>query len=265
MKRALIFGLLCAACVHLPTGGDDDATISLGGTSFTLAELKRQLPTETIRGFDPYYQREKAFLTLPLEALLRLRWPGLDLAKQDFVLRASDGYTVPAEAGRLLEGAYLAYADADGAWEPIGAKRVNPGPWYLVWKDHRDLTTHPRPWALASIDAESFEAVFPLLVPRSGDANVQRGFALFREHCVKCHALNQQGGRVGPELNVPKNVTEYRDDAFLREWIKNPLAFRISVMPPSPQLSDDDLSALLAYLRAMKQSKVEVPTGAAHL
>ena len=111
------------------------------------------------------------------------------------------------------------------------------------------------PSALASIAAEKFEKVFPKLVPPAGDAQVQHGFQLFKEHCVKCHALNQQGGRVGPELNVPMNVTEYRDEPFLRAWIRNPGQFRISVMPPSPELSDDDLTAVLAYLRAMKQTR----------
>jgi hypothetical protein len=78
---------------------------------------------------------------------------------------------------------------------------------------------------------------------------------------VKCHAINQQGGRVGPELNVPQNVTEYRDEAFLRAWIKNPFTFRVSAMPPSPQLSDADVTSLLRYLASMKGSKIEV-TGA---
>ncbi len=168
---------------------------------------------------------------------------------------------MPLSGERLLEGAYLAWADADGAWAPIGTQRANPGPWYLVWKSQTDLTTHPRPWALARISRERFETVFPLLVPPGDDAQVARGFGLFRDFCVRCHALNQQGGRVGPELNVPQNVTEYRDEAFLRAWIADPSVYRISVMPPSPQLSDADLTALLAYLKAMKATKVPVEPG----
>ena len=66
---------------------------------------------------------------------------------------------------------------------------------------------------------------------------------------------------MGPELNVPQNVTEYRDEAFLRAWIKNPFTFRVSAMPPSPQLSDADVTSLLRYLASMKGSKIEV-TGA---
>lgn len=261
MKRWLVV-LLLTTCAHAPRGGDDSATLIIGEKTFTLAQLRAQVPTETLRGFDPYYQREKTFLALPLEPVLRLAYPTENFAAQEFVLRASDGYTVPLNGARLLEGAYLAFADADGAWEPIGTQKANPGPWYVIWKAHTDLTTHPRPWALARISIEAFEKVFPLLVPPGNDAQVQRGFQLFREQCVRCHALNQQGGRVGPELNISQNVTEYRDEAFLRAWIRDPSTFRISVMPPSPQLSEDELTALISYLRAMKATKVNAPKSA---
>lgn len=261
MKRLLAL-VLVTACAHGPRGGDDSSQLKVGDQTFTLGELRARVRPETVRGFDPYYQREKTFEALPLEPVLRLAYGDEHFAAKEFVLRARDGYTVPINGARLLEGAYLAFADADGAWEPIGAQKANPGPWYVVWKHQTDLTTHPRPWALASVSIESFEEVFPLLVPPGDDAQVKRGFALFRDHCVKCHALNQQGGRVGPELNVPQNVTEYRDERFLRAWIADPSQYRISVMPPSPQLSEDDLTALLGYLRAMKATKVTTPKSA---
>ena len=54
------------------------------------------------------------------------------------------------------------------------------------------------------------------------------------------------------------------DEAFLRAWIKNPFAFRVSVMPPSPQLGEDDLGALLAYLSAMKEAKIDVAAPGGH-
>jgi hypothetical protein len=38
----------------------------------------------------------------------------------------------------------------------------------------------------------------------------RKGFDLFRKECLKCHSLNLQGGDIGPELNVPQNITEYR-------------------------------------------------------
>jgi mono/diheme cytochrome c family protein len=272
--RTLAGALLLISCAHAPapSGGQDTATLQflengVDRGTLTLAQLKARVPAETITGFDPYYQRPKRWHALPLEPVLRLAFPREDLSSLEFTLRARDGYTVPVSGSRLLEGgAYLAFADADGPWEPIGAQHADPSPWYLVWKgeSQAQLATHPRPWALASIAIEPFEAVFPLVVPRSKDPRVTRGFAIFRQQCVRCHAMNQQGGRVGPELNVPKNVTEYRDEGFLRAWIRDPFAFRISAMPPSPQLSEDELTALLAYLSVMKDSKIEVAAPGGH-
>ncbi len=263
--------LLFVSCAHVSTG-DPAARLAFSKNgkergTFSLDQLRAQIPEETVSGFDPYYQRPKRWRALPLEPVLRVAFQDEALKSQEFTLRALDGYTVPISGSRLLEGgAYLAFADADGPWEPIGAQHASPGPWYLVWKgtDQGELTSHPRPWALASISIEPFETVFPLVVPRSKEPKVNEGFALFRQQCLKCHAINQQGGRVGPELNVPKNVTEYRDEAFLRAWIRNPFAFRISVMPPSPQLSEDELSALLAYLAAMRDSKIDVAVAGGH-
>jgi mono/diheme cytochrome c family protein len=194
--------------------------------------------------------------------VLQRVFAGVELTQVEFVLRASDGYTVPLSGSRLLEsGAYLAFADAAGPWEPIGAMKADPAPFYLVWRGEaqQDLATHPRPWSLASIAVEPFERVFPKVVPPAGaGAPVQRGFALFREQCVRCHAINQQGGRVGPELNVPRNITEYRDEAFLRAWLADPSSFRLSAMPAFAGLPREDVDALLAYLRAMAGAKVEV-------
>lgn len=266
MKRASFVLLLALSCAHLTPAGDDTATLRFSENGaergvFTLAQLRARVAEATVTGFDPYYQRVKTWRALPLEPVLRLAFAERPLASLEFTLRASDGYTVPVSGARLLEGgAYLAFADAAGAWEPIGEKRSNPGPWYLVWagQAQRDLTTHPRPWALESIAIEPFERAFPLVVPKSTDARVQRGFELFRGQCLKCHAINQQGGRVGPELNVPKNVTEYRDEAFLRAWIRDPFSFRVSVMPGSPHLSEEELSSVLAYLSAMKDVKIDV-------
>jgi mono/diheme cytochrome c family protein len=277
MKWAAV-ALFVAACPKLaPTSSGDDAAVlgfsKHGGpvTRRSLKELKARFPVERWTAFDPYYQRPKTWLALPIAPVLEDAFPGEDLKAVDFVLTASDGYTVPISGARLLEGgAYLAFADADGPWQPIGPKGAWPGPWYLVWRGEaqQDLTTYPRPWALARIAIERFEDVYPKVVPPKGegpaDDGVQRGFRLFRTLCFKCHAINRQGGSVGPELNVPRNITEYRDEAFLRAWIRNPFSFRVSVMPPSPQLSEEELDALLAYLRAMAAVKVPVAAPAAH-
>ena len=87
-----------------------------------------------------------------------------------------------------------------------------------------------------------------------GDA-AWRGFAIFRDQCVHCHAVNRQGGRVGPELNVPRSIVEYRPVEQIKAYIQNPLAFRYSTMPAHPGFGDAELDGLVAYFSAMKDRK----------
>lgn len=227
------------------------------------ADLARDVAPETFTAFDPYYNRPKTFRALRLAPLLERAFgePAAALAALDFVLRAKDGYTVPMPGARLLEpGAYLAIADVDvPGWEPIGPQRANPGPFYLVWRgaEQQKLETHPRPWQLATIEIAPFSATFPHTVPTgvAADAPAAAGFRVFRQRCVACHAVNREGGRVGPDLNVPRSIVEYRPEAQIRAYIRDPRAFRYGNMPAHPDLADADLDALVAYFHAMKDRK----------
>lgn len=228
-----------------------------------ISDLLRDVPAETFTAYDPYYNREKTFRAVPLAAVVRKGFQGADagLTAQEFVLRARDGYTVPLRGNKVFEaGAYVAFADADvPGWELIGPQRANPGPFYVVWrgKDQQDLETHPRPWQLAAIEIARFEDLFPHTAPK-GEAEgsgAMRGFAIFKEQCVHCHAVNREGGRVGPELNVPKSIVEYRPVDQIKAYIRDPLTFRYGNMPAHPSLKDGDLDDLVSYFSAMKTRK----------
>lgn len=231
--------------------------------TLTRAALEAAVPPETWTAFDPYYNRAKTFRALPLAAMLVAGFgaPAAELEKLDFVLRARDGYTVPIPGAKLFEkGGYLAVADMDvPGWQPIGPQGVSPAPFYLVWREpsQRSLDTHPRPWQLATIEIAPFDVTFPHTVPTglSASAPAMAGFRRFRASCISCHAMNREGGRVGPELNVPQSIVEYRPRPQIRAYIKNPLTFRYGNMPPHPGLTEADLDELLAYFDAMKDRK----------
>jgi mono/diheme cytochrome c family protein len=235
--------------------------------TLSLAELAGKIPPESFRAYDPYYAREKGFRALPLVRVLQEGFgtDAGDLRAHDFVLRARDGYAVPLTGAKVTEaGAYIAFADLDApGWEPIGPQRANPAPFYLVWRNagQQSLDTHPRPWQLATVAIAPFEGTYPHVAPRGAREDAQRGFAIFRGQCIACHAINREGGRVGPELNVPQSIVEYRPEAQIRAYIRDPRTFRYGNMPAHPNLTDADLDGLLAYFRAMRDRKHD-PEGA---
>ena len=90
----------------------------------------------------------------------------------------------------------------------------------------------------------------------SADGSPARaGFEIFRRECISCHAINGEGGRVGPELNVPRSIVEYRPAEQIKAYIRDPQSFRYTTMPPHPHLTDTDLEALVAYFRTKSTQK----------
>ncbi len=147
----------------------------------------------------------------------------------------------------------------DPAWEPIGRAAVDPGPFYLVWTgaDQTDVHRYPWPYQLAAIEISSFDSLYPHTVPRGaaeGDP-ARVGFAIFRAECVSCHAINGEGGKVGPDLNIPRSIVEYRPAEQVKAFIRDPHSFRYTSMPAHLHLSPRDLDSLVAYFQVMKDQK----------
>jgi len=225
----------------------------------TLSELKSKLETQTIELYDTEYKKSKRYLGFTVGDVLALGF-GDDLDNPDFTdiaFTALDGYESVSVLPKMKEkGGYIVFADLDSnSWEPIGRTDANPGPFYLVWtgKDQLPENEYPWPWQIASINIMRFPDQYPLVYPEGAgkDSAVYKGYEIFKGSCVRCHSMNKQGGKAGPDLNAPKSIVAYRSEYMIKEFIKHPSVYRYTQMPDHPDLTDQNLNNLIAYFRYM--------------
>ncbi len=96
--------------------------------------------------------------------------------------------------------------------------------------------------------------------------SVQEGEKLFKQRCASCHDMERK--LVGPPL---KNVTEKREEEWLIKFIRNsqelinagdPIAVQLFEeynripMPPNPDLTDDQIKSILAYIEQSSKGEV---------
>ena len=284
MRRAgspsIVLFAAALAAVLLPTGLHAEPeppalVFSRGGTETPVAksDLRAKCEPGPVEVDDPYYGRTKRFLACPLARVLAIGFGDASgVAGQDVLLRAIDGYTRSVAGDQLLiEGAFLAFEDADreaGGFDEIDRRQVDPAPFYMIWQGEgrNDTAAWPWPYQLRTIEIAPFETRFPHTIPVGAEpaSAERRGFALFRRECFSCHSINGEGGKVGPDLNVPQSIVAYRPAGQIRAFIRNPRTFRYTTMPPHLHLGEAELDDLLAYFTAMSQLQHDPGSGGGH-
>lgn len=225
----------------------------------SLKRLRSDLGEHRLEVYDAMYKKDKRYRALELAAVLRAGFGEMleSDAYSHLALVAKDGYASVAQIERALEpGGYLVFEDLEfPQWEPIGSRGADPAPLYVMWSGAAQLPKagYPWPWQLVRIRLLRFEEQYPEVVPAAEDAPVQAGFELFRTRCLRCHALNGQGGKVGPDLNAPRNVLSYRSAEMVKAFIREPRSFRDSKMPNHQDLTARQLDDLVEYLWAMRR------------
>jgi cytochrome c oxidase subunit 2 len=105
---------------------------------------------------------------------------------------------------------------------------------------------------------DRFVAAAKSYTPPVADA---RGQQVFQQNCAACHSVQAKmpPAVIGPELAFTGNrvglaagIVDYTPEN-MKAWIRDPAAMKPGVkMPGFPQLSEEDLEALVRYLEGLK-------------
>lgn len=256
--------LLLLSLVTLLVMGAEAAKLELVGPSkkevFSVDTLRSRLKMQTVKIEDPVYKAVKEFDGFLLEDVLNQVSNGKDL--DEIVFTAIDGYSPNMNANLLKKHrAYLVFQEHNKPFEKVvqGKQRIDPGPYYVVWEEGPKVEhSVPWPYQVVKIEAVDFKKKYPKIFPNGPNEAELKGFSTFKSQCLRCHSINLEGGDVGPELNIPRNVTEYWDVKHLREFIPHPSRFRAkSKMPDIAGLTGADVENVIAYLKKMKTQKMQ--------
>ncbi len=283
---SLSFIFCAVACHAIATSTtrseDPELTIRVGTNSKTWhrSELLRSKELENIQvPSDPTYgrlvQKFKAIRASVLFKRAAGRASLTGLVKEGAVLQFScvDGFSAQLPMQLVMNAddkksvAYIAIEPPRDKWPEL--KGAHPhfktaGPYYLIWVNAEKSHIGPEQWPyqLTSFTVKPpLEKQFPDIVPNTQNKNVLAGYQLFVKNCFACHTMNGEGdSRLGPDLNLPMNPTEYLRPGMIRRLIRNPQNLRqwpeskMSAFGPDV-LSDQDIDRIIRYLRFMAGQK----------
>ena len=255
MRARLLVGFVLCLSLQVPA---QDLEMRQGGKALqrlSLKQLKTISAPQTLRldaGTHNYW-------VLPIGPVLDKVY-GKNAYGQDitFVFVCKDGYRSPVKSEELKRlPAYLAFATSDS--KPFVLENKPLGPFYLVWDSQR----YPErkeggnwPFQVVAIDRATFSQAYSrTLPPPKSSAQVNRGFAVFRKHCLSCHQINGQGGNMAVDLNSPYSVTEYFQTPYLYKLIDNPQKLRNRATMPALDRSIPHRSQVIKDIVAYLQAK----------
>ena len=94
--------------------------------------------------------------------------------------------------------------------------------------------------------------LMPVAVASGTVADTVNRPQIFNQVCIACHALDGQGGAVGPALD---DVGTRFSQADLRRWLADPQAYKPGTTMPKLPLSAEQIDELAAFLGQKKVQK----------
>jgi len=213
--------------------------------------------------YDPVFKRTKKYAAIPLKPYLEklITTQNLDTTNTEIIFLCKDGYNPSLSLSKVMgDEPYLAIKDLEATegknW--MDTLKGKWSPFYLVWPKHSAETKgYTWPYGLKYLQFKASDVAYKAAIPI--DKKQLAGFELYRSKCMKCHSINKVGGVMGPEMNIPKNITEYWQTKDIKAFVKNPYAYRYnSKMPPVADLQDQEIDLIIDYLVYMKAYKISL-------
>lgn len=213
---------------------------------------------------DPVYHKNKRFNALPLKDILEKysSIKRMNAADLKVVFECEDGYKPEMPLEILLSAkAFLAVSDVDALkgreWEILlkNGQESKMEPFYVVYEGvSGDDLSYKWPYNLVKIHLAPLHENDEALKPKN--KSTLAGYEIFKNRCQTCHAINKIGGKMGPELNYPKSVTEYWKTDDLKAFIQNPARYRYNVKMPTLGIKPEEANAVVKYLSYMSEHKL---------
>jgi cytochrome c2 len=281
MNKIIVFGLLSSIYVSCNNSLSSQKNDSLQVAKLAIEEppkndsLDIDLLDLKAKGFlkktlvvivknDPVYHKTKKFNALPLKELLEQYSSLKKLIPADIkvVFECEDGYKPEMPLEKLLSAkAFLAVSDVNAPkgrdWEQIfkDGHEMKAAPFYIIYEGvSSDDLDFKWPYNLVKIHFAPLHENDAALKPK--DESAIAGYELFKKRCQTCHAINKIGGKMGPELNYPKSITEYWKNDDLKAFIQNPASYRNDVKMPTLGIKPEEATEIVKYLSYMSEHKL---------
>lgn len=101
---------------------------------------------------------------------------------------------------------------------------------------------------VGQIDTNGFPAPPPLEAHLASASAAEDRPQVFVQTCTACHAVDGQGGHIGPALD---GVADRFDEAYLGRWLRDPASVRPETTMPQLALSDAQVEELVTYLATL--------------
>jgi cytochrome c oxidase cbb3-type subunit III len=89
-------------------------------------------------------------------------------------------------------------------------------------------------------------------------AAIEEGRGIYNKACTTCHGFDGGPGEMGPALGLEGRRFALRSPSEIFGAIKNGIP--ATGMPPSPDLSDQDIWKITAYIQALRGTAIDAPT-----